>query len=115
MGEQLKQKWSPEQIAGWLKSTFPNDPEMQVSHVAAALPRRQDTITSTGRGVALKPRVCRSPIVTERLVQGLGEVLAKQSVGVLVASASATTGRSPAIRTPTRAIEWASVASVLRP
>src|SRR3954468_20664792 len=26
VGEQLKQKWSPEQIAGWLKATFPNDP-----------------------------------------------------------------------------------------
>ena len=32
MAEQLKQKWSPEQIAGWLKATHPNDPEMQVSH-----------------------------------------------------------------------------------
>ena len=32
MAEQLEQKWSPEQIAGWLKATYPNDPEMQVSH-----------------------------------------------------------------------------------
>ena len=32
VGEQLKQKWSPEQIAGWLKATYPNDSEMQVSH-----------------------------------------------------------------------------------
>src|SRR4051812_23010742 len=32
VGEQLRQKWSPEQIAGWLKTTYPNDPEMQVSH-----------------------------------------------------------------------------------
>lgn len=32
VGEQLKRKWSPEQIAGWLKATYPNDPEMQVSH-----------------------------------------------------------------------------------
>jgi IS30 family transposase len=32
VGEQLKQKWSPEQIAGWLKTTYPHDPEMQVSH-----------------------------------------------------------------------------------
>jgi IS30 family transposase len=32
VGEQLKQKWSPEQIAGWLKATYPHDPEMQVSH-----------------------------------------------------------------------------------
>jgi transposase, IS30 family len=32
VGEQLKQKWSPQKIAGWLKTTYPNDPEMQVSH-----------------------------------------------------------------------------------
>jgi IS30 family transposase len=31
--EKLKQEqWSPEQIAGWLKTTYPDDPEMQVSH-----------------------------------------------------------------------------------
>jgi IS30 family transposase len=33
VAEKLQQEqWSPEQIAGWLKATFPNDPEMQVSH-----------------------------------------------------------------------------------
>ena len=32
VAEQLKQKWSPQQIAGWLKTTHPDDPEMQVSH-----------------------------------------------------------------------------------
>jgi IS30 family transposase len=32
VAEQLKQKWSPQQIAGWLKTTYPDDPEMQVSH-----------------------------------------------------------------------------------
>ena len=25
-------RWSPQQIAGWLKLTYPEDPEMQVSH-----------------------------------------------------------------------------------
>jgi IS30 family transposase len=28
----LKKRWSPEQIAGWLKRTYPDDPELQVSH-----------------------------------------------------------------------------------
>lgn len=28
----LRQKWSPEQIAGWLKRTHPTDPELRVSH-----------------------------------------------------------------------------------
>jgi IS30 family transposase len=32
VGEKLKQQWSPQQIAGWLKFSYPNDPEMQVSH-----------------------------------------------------------------------------------
>jgi IS30 family transposase len=33
VGEKLKQQqWSPQQIAGWLKTTYPDDPEMQVSH-----------------------------------------------------------------------------------
>lgn len=30
--EKLAQRWSPEQIAGWLKRTYPQDPRMQVSH-----------------------------------------------------------------------------------
>jgi IS30 family transposase len=28
----LANRWSPEQIAGWLKRTFPDDPDMQVFH-----------------------------------------------------------------------------------
>jgi len=28
----LELDWSPQQIAGWLKIEYPNDPEMQVSH-----------------------------------------------------------------------------------
>jgi IS30 family transposase len=28
----LAAKWSPQQIAGWLRQTFPGDPDMQVSH-----------------------------------------------------------------------------------
>ncbi len=29
---ELSARWSPEQIAGWLKATYPDDAEMQVSH-----------------------------------------------------------------------------------
>jgi len=32
VAEKLQHRWSPQQIAGWLKLTFPDDPEMQVSH-----------------------------------------------------------------------------------
>jgi IS30 family transposase len=28
----LVRQWSPQQIAGWLRQTFPSDPDMQVSH-----------------------------------------------------------------------------------
>ena len=28
----LKQHWSPEQISGWLRTTYPQDPELHVSH-----------------------------------------------------------------------------------
>ena len=28
----LARQWSPQQIAGWLRQTFPGDPDMQVSH-----------------------------------------------------------------------------------
>jgi len=30
--DKLAQRWSPQQIAGWLKMTYPDDSEMQVSH-----------------------------------------------------------------------------------
>lgn len=30
--DKLKAKWSPEEISGWLARTYPDDPEMQVSH-----------------------------------------------------------------------------------
>jgi len=32
VAEKLQLRWSPQQIAGWLKMTYPHDPEMQVSH-----------------------------------------------------------------------------------
>src|SRR5687768_7068852 len=30
--EKLQRRWSPQQIAGWLRLTYPTRPEMQVSH-----------------------------------------------------------------------------------
>ena len=32
IAEKLARQWSPQQIAGWLRVTFPSDPDMQVSH-----------------------------------------------------------------------------------
>ncbi len=33
----LELRWSPEQIAGWLKAGYPDDPEMRVSHETSCL------------------------------------------------------------------------------
>jgi len=32
VAEKLQLEWSPDQIAGWLKSTYPDDESFQVSH-----------------------------------------------------------------------------------
>jgi IS30 family transposase len=32
VAKKLARQWSPQQIAGWLRATFPSDPERQVSH-----------------------------------------------------------------------------------
>ena len=32
VSDKLEADWSPQQIAGWLKLTYPKDPDMQVSH-----------------------------------------------------------------------------------
>ena len=34
MAAKLQNQWSPEQIAGWLKRTYPGEEELQVSHEA---------------------------------------------------------------------------------
>ena len=71
VGEKLKQQqWSPQQIAGWLKATYPDDPEMQVSHETiyrtlfiqsrGALRRELTAHLRTGR-VILRPAGTRLP------------------------------------------------------
>ncbi len=32
MAEKIQRQWSPEQVAGWLKRTYPDDASRQVSH-----------------------------------------------------------------------------------
>ena len=70
VGGQLKQRWSPQQIAGWLKTTYPDDPEMQVSHETiyrtlfiqsrGALRRELTAHLRTGR-VIRRPQSTRLP------------------------------------------------------
>jgi IS30 family transposase len=68
--EKLQRRWSPEQIAGWLKLTFPTSPEMQVSHETiyrtlfvqsrGALRRELARYLRTGR-VIRRPKGVRLP------------------------------------------------------
>jgi IS30 family transposase len=49
----LKDDWSPEEISGWLAMTYPDNPEMYVSHETMTMPRIlpmpwPDCATSTG-------------------------------------------------------------------
>jgi IS30 family transposase len=65
--EKLQRRWSPQQIAGWLKLTFPTSPEMQVSHETiyrtlfvqsrGALRRELTQYLRTGR-VIRRPKGC---------------------------------------------------------
>jgi transposase, IS30 family len=62
----LKQRWSPQQIAAWLKRRFPDQPEMQVSHEtvyqAIYLQSRGNLRAELTRQVALRSgRATRRP------------------------------------------------------
>jgi IS30 family transposase len=68
--EKLQRRWSPQQIAGWLKLAFPTSPEMQVSHETiyrtlfvqsrGALRRELTRYLRTGR-VIRRPKGVRVP------------------------------------------------------
>jgi IS30 family transposase len=68
--EKLARRWSPQQIAGWLKTSYPDDPEMQVSHESiyrtlfvqsrGALRRELTAHLRTGR-VIRRPKGTRVP------------------------------------------------------
>jgi IS30 family transposase len=68
--EKLQRRWSPQQIAGWLKLAFPTSPEMRVSHETiyrtlfvqsrGALRRELTRYLRTGR-VIRRPKGVRMP------------------------------------------------------
>lgn len=70
VAHKLQRRWSPQQIAGWLKVTFPNDPEMHISHESiyrtlfvqsrGALRRELTAHLRTGQ-VIRRPRGVRLP------------------------------------------------------
>jgi IS30 family transposase len=70
VAEKLQHRWSPQQIAGWLRLTYPHDPEMYVSHEGiyrtlyvqsrGALRRELTAYLRTGR-VIRRPQGVRLP------------------------------------------------------
>ena len=75
--EKLRRRWSPQQIAGWLKVSFPEDPEMQVSHESiyrtlfvqprGALRKELTQYLRTGRVIRRPKEVgCRMVVVVGR-------------------------------------------------
>jgi hypothetical protein len=70
--EKLQRRWSPQQIAGWLKLTHPDDPEMHVSHESiyrtlfvqsrGALRKELTAYLRTGRAIQ-RSHGCGCPMV----------------------------------------------------
>ncbi|WP_432486419.1 IS30 family transposase, partial [Kineococcus esterisolvens] len=70
VADKLLRRWSPQQIAGWLKATFPDDEDMQVSHESiyrtlfvqprGALRRELTIYLRTGRALR-RPKGVRLP------------------------------------------------------
>ena len=68
--DKLTQRWSPQQIAGWLKRTYPQDPRMRLSHESiyrslyvqsrGALNKELTRYLRTGR-VLRRPKGVRTP------------------------------------------------------
>jgi IS30 family transposase len=83
VAHKLKQTWSPQQIAGWLKRTYPNDEERQVSHETI-----YKSLFIQARGALKKElmqylrtqRVMRKPKATSLKGIGLGGIVNAVSI-----------------------------------
>ena len=58
-----RERWSPQQISGWLVETFPDDPEMRVSHetIYLSLYRAVPGCVTQGTGPLSAPRAWQPP------------------------------------------------------
>jgi IS30 family transposase len=73
----LALRWSPEQIAGWLRVTYPDDPTMRISHETIYLSlyvQRRRALRSDLRRCLRTGRAMRHPR-GKRLPQGRGQLL----------------------------------------
>jgi IS30 family transposase len=64
VADRLAQRWSPEQIAGWLKQTYPDNPDMQVSHETIYLSlfvQARGVLNRQLRQYLRRPRTIRRP------------------------------------------------------
>ena len=79
----LQQQWSPEQIAGWLKLTYPQDETMRVSHETIYLPLfvqargalKRELVAHLRRG-----RPVRRPRTAKRTNRGQGQIVDAVSI-----------------------------------
>jgi IS30 family transposase len=74
--DRLAHRWSPEQVAAWLRRTYPDDPEMQVSHETIYLSLFVQTRGGLRRELTRHLRSGRSMRFprTKRLPQGRGRI-----------------------------------------
>jgi IS30 family transposase len=74
--DRLAHRWSPEQIAAWLRKTYPDDPDMQVSHETIYLSLLVQTRGALRRELTRQLRSGRAMRFprTKRLPQGRGRI-----------------------------------------
>jgi IS30 family transposase len=78
----LALRWSPEQIAGWLQVTYPDDPTMRISHETIYLSlyvQRRRALRGGLRRCLRTGRAMRSPR-GKRLAQGRGQLIGTVSI-----------------------------------
>jgi transposase, IS30 family len=81
--DKLRLRWSPEQIAGWLRVAYPDDPSMRISHETIYLSvfvRRRGVLGGELRRCLRTGRAMRYPR-GKRLPQGRGQLIDTVSIG----------------------------------
>jgi IS30 family transposase len=80
--DKLALRWSPEQIAGWLRLTYPDDPSMRISHETIYLSlyvQRRGALPGGLRRCLRSGRAMRHPR-GKRLPQGRGQLIETVSI-----------------------------------
>jgi len=112
VAKMLKKCWSPEQIAGWLKRTYPDNENLQVSHetiyrtlfiqARSALKKSYCSISDdlaqcVARGITLKKQTTTARSVTQSLLVNdllRWRIVQYRVIGKAISSSVPTTARS---------------------